>query len=229
MNSNQKTPLLVTVADPSAVTTPGRSKPGNAKPIASATVRALNDMPELHDLANLFPPMSARAKAALTADIKQNGQQVPIILLDGKIIDGRHRAQVCVELGLAIKAVDYVGETDPSDVVWSHNSVRRDISQSQRGIVAAARVNYPRSGGRLPQTQKGAAERENEPGNLTDFVSERRVLTTKQAALAVGVNPRTVTAGNAVCASKNMRLIEAVKQGHIAIEPAAKIARRPNR
>ena len=51
------------------------------------------------------------------------------------------------------------------------------------------------------------------------------MLTTKEAALAVGVDPRTVTAGNAVCASKNKRLIEAVRSGNIAIEPAAKIAR----
>ena len=235
MNSNHKTPLLVTVADPSAAVTADsttastatqkRTKAGTIKPTAAALVRTLEGMPEMHDLADLFPPMSARAKAALSVDIKENGQQVPIVLWEGKVNDGRHRAQVCFELGLPIQAIDYEGELDPPDLVWSLNASRRDITQSQLGIVAALKRNYPRKGGRLPVTKKILNEGQNEVGNLTDFVSERAALTTKQAAQAVGVDPRTVTSGNTVCASKNSRLIEAVKAGHIAIEPAAKIAR----
>ena len=235
MDLNQTTSSIITVSTPSpaliaastrsASTPPVRGKAGAVKPSAAAAVRSLNDMPELHPLASLFPAMSVRAKAALAADIKQNGQQVPIILWEGKVVDGRHRAQVCLELGIPITAIDYAGELDPLDLVWSLNAVRRDITQSQRGIVAAERVNYPRSGGRLPAKQKVADEGQCEVGNLTDLSSPSRVLTTKQAAQAVGVDPRTVTSGNAVCASKSKRLIEAVKAGHIAIEPAAKIAR----
>ena len=124
MNSNQTTPLRVAVADPSAaltaasttveVVTQTRTKPGTVKPTVAALVRTLNGMPEMHELANLFPAMSARAKAALSADIKQNGQQVPIILWEGKVVDGRHRAQVCLELGIPITAIDYAGDSTHS-------------------------------------------------------------------------------------------------------------------
>src|SRR5205814_501562 len=52
-----------------------------------------------HELAKMFPPMSAEEKRDLAADIKRNGLLEPIITYDGKILDGVHRAAACLNAG----------------------------------------------------------------------------------------------------------------------------------
>lgn len=44
------------------------------------------------ELSNIFPAMTSDETRELEADIKKNGLLEPIILLDGKIPDGYHRA-----------------------------------------------------------------------------------------------------------------------------------------
>jgi hypothetical protein len=46
---------------------------------------------ESHPLADIFPPMTKAELAALAEDIKANGLQLPIVLFEGKILDGRSR------------------------------------------------------------------------------------------------------------------------------------------
>jgi ParB-like chromosome segregation protein Spo0J len=44
-----------------------------------------------HPIAELMPNMSTGGYEALKAGIKEHGQEVPILLLNGQILDGRHR------------------------------------------------------------------------------------------------------------------------------------------
>ena len=54
---------------------------------------------ETHPTADLFPALDAVTYEQLKADIEKNGQLEPIWLdKDGKIIDGRHRYQACLDL-----------------------------------------------------------------------------------------------------------------------------------
>ena len=46
---------------------------------------------DIHELCKLFPVMSGEQFDALIEDIRDNGLQSPIILFEGKILDGRHR------------------------------------------------------------------------------------------------------------------------------------------
>lgn len=74
--------------------------------------------------------------AELAADIRQNGQMVPIELFDGKIIDGRRRYAACGVAGVQPKFRD-VSPADPIAYVVSLNIHRRHLTVSQRSVVAA--------------------------------------------------------------------------------------------
>ncbi|WNC88817.1 ParB N-terminal domain-containing protein [Paraburkholderia sp. FT54] len=65
---------------------------------------------ELHPLCTLFPRLEGTEFDALKADIKTNGQLQPIVIHDGKILDGGNRYRACIELGIS----PLIAERDPS-------------------------------------------------------------------------------------------------------------------
>jgi ParB-like chromosome segregation protein Spo0J len=46
---------------------------------------------EFHPIANVWPMLDDDALKALADDIRANGQSVPIVTYEGKILDGRNR------------------------------------------------------------------------------------------------------------------------------------------
>jgi hypothetical protein len=55
----------------------------------------MNDHLEPHELALLFPPLGPGGAQELAANIKLNGLQNPIVLYEGKILDGVQRNRAC--------------------------------------------------------------------------------------------------------------------------------------
>jgi hypothetical protein len=51
-----------------------------------------------HEIADIFPMMTASEFAALKRDIQENGLLEPIELYEGKVIDGRNRYRACYEM-----------------------------------------------------------------------------------------------------------------------------------
>ena len=47
---------------------------------------------EVHELSKIFPPMSDEDFAELKQDIAKNGLLNPIVLHEGQVLDGAHRA-----------------------------------------------------------------------------------------------------------------------------------------
>jgi hypothetical protein len=72
----------------------------------------------------------------LKSDIEANGQRRPVLLLDGQILDGRHRARACEELGLQTRYETWSGP-DPVGFVLSENLHRRHLTPSQKAMIAA--------------------------------------------------------------------------------------------
>lgn len=92
---------------------------------------------EVHEYAKLFPPMSEEEFEELVEDIRQNGQLEPIIVYEGKILDGRNRYNACLKLGIKPKMIDYNGESlDPLNFVISKNIKRRHLTASQKALLA---------------------------------------------------------------------------------------------
>lgn len=152
---------------------------------------------EFHPLANLFPLMEGADFDEFVADIKANGQREPIIVHEGKILEGRNRWRATQELAIEPILEEYMPELDgesPMAFVMSRNLHRRHLSAGQRAMVVAR------------------MEASSERGEKQDM-----------AALA-HVDRKTLYQAGVVLENASPELVKAVDQGHIAVSLAAKAA-----
>lgn len=105
---------------------------------------------EGHRLANYFPAIENEEFDELVEDIKKNGQINPIIMYEGKILDGKNRYRVCQKLGIEPITKEYDGD-DPVGFVISINIHRRHLTESQRAMLATKM---------LPELEKQSKEKE---------------------------------------------------------------------
>jgi hypothetical protein len=87
-----------------------------------------------HPLADLFPLITGDAFHDLVADIKANGLRQPIVLYEGKILDGRNRYAAYLAGADSFEQshfVNYTGD-DPRGFVISMNVHRRHLDQQQK-------------------------------------------------------------------------------------------------
>jgi ParB-like chromosome segregation protein Spo0J len=88
---------------------------------------------EPHPLANLFPLMEGAEFDEFVVDIKTNGLHEPIVLFDGKILDGRNRYRACLAADVEPDVIDGDGWIDdPATYVISANIRRRHLNTEQR-------------------------------------------------------------------------------------------------
>jgi len=112
---------------------------------------------EIHEAATMFPTWSEADFALLVEDMKQNGQRLPIVLYDGKVLEGVHRYRACKVLGLKPKT-RVVRDIDPYAYVWSLNGCRRDLPPA---VKAAIRLRIEKASGewqRLAEERKAYAD-----------------------------------------------------------------------
>lgn len=176
---------------------------------------------EFHPVADIFPMMSEREFADLTADIAEHGLREPVWLhRDGRIIDGRNRYLACQEAGLPPVFRSYEGDDSKLvALVVSLNLHRRHLNESQRAMVAARIANLGHGGDRRP-TDQGA----NLPLE-TGFTGPG--VTNAVAADLLNVSERTVKDARRVQESGVPELASRVEAGDVAVSTAAEIARAP--
>lgn len=93
---------------------------------------------EVHEIATLFPVMSEVDADHLRASLVQEGQLQEILVFEGKILDGRHRYQTCLELGIEPRIREFQGSYEEA---FSHsvalNLGRRHLTTVQRAAAGA--------------------------------------------------------------------------------------------
>jgi len=94
-----------------------------------------------HEIADIFPLMNPKEFKELKEDIKQNGLMSPVIIYEGKILDGRNRYNACNELGVRIITDEYIGK-DALQYVMSTNLKRRNLTDSQKAVVGIKYKKY---------------------------------------------------------------------------------------
>ena len=158
-----------------------------------------------HEFAEIFPMMSGKEFKELKEDIKQYGQQEPIILFEGKILDGRNRYNACEELGIKPKLKEYDGK-DALQYVMSTNLKRRHLTDSQKAIVGRRyKVYYAK---RYPQGQ-----------HQVELVPPEKAR--DRAGEVVGVSGRYIDMAEEVIEQKP-ELEEKIMSGEITVKQAAR-------
>ena len=162
---------------------------------------------QFHDLANVFPLIEGDEFAGLVADIGKQGLLEAIVLLDGKILDGRNRYRACVEAGVEPHFEEFDGE-DPVAFVVSKNVARRHLDESQRALAAA----------RIATLQNGQCK-------LASPIGEGR--SQAEAAQILNVGKRSVERARDVLDQGEATLVKAVEQGKVSVSAAADVATLP--
>ena len=91
----------------------------------------------MHELVTLFPPMSDFEYEALKDDIAMFGIHQPVAVWQGQVIDGRNRYRAALELGIEPPLRYLDNDVNPVDFVLSANMGRRNLDETQRGMVMA--------------------------------------------------------------------------------------------
>jgi hypothetical protein len=151
---------------------------------------------EPHPAASIFPMMSNEDFTALKEDIRAHGQLEDVVLLDGKVLDGRHRLRACRELGIAPRRCELTECDDPIACVLSKNLHRRHLSQSQRAQCAADVAKLRKGGDRKSDDFKGS----NDPSIA-------------EAAKAFQVSEPSVKRAKHVSDHGDKAVVDAVKAG----------------
>ena len=122
----------------------------------------------------------------LTADIEKHGQQDPILIFDGQILDGWHRYLACQRLGIEPKTTTFEGTLEDAwEIVKSRNVKRRDLTPLDRARVALRRAEATKGG--QPGNQNASKQSPNE-GLLITLRSGLPRVTRQQACDSVGAS-----------------------------------------
>ena len=99
----------------------------------------------IHPLADLLPQMPENEYLHFRDDIKARGLKEDIWVLNGQVVDGRHRYRARRELGIEPTFRELPPETDEQAIVGlvlSLNVWRHHLDQSQRSMIAARLETY---------------------------------------------------------------------------------------
>lgn len=172
-------------------------------PIAANGANTSPPPARFHPFANIFPMVAEDQLQELAQDIKDRGLLDPIVLHQGKILDGRCRYLACEITEVELKFQDYVGD-DPLSYVVSCNLRRRHLSESQRAMVAA----------KVADLKRGANQ-------------HSEGLPIGRAAAMLNVSERSVARAKKVLHQGSPELVSAVEGGELPVSAAAEVSRMP--
>ena len=196
-----------------------------------------------HPAATRFPMMDEARLAELVESIRTHGQQVPILLYEDQVLDGRNRARACEMLGIDPRCEQWSGG-NPYLHVWALNGTRRDLEPGQR---CAIRLDIQQASGAWEAEQEARRAKANEaradaaraqianqprgsggrvePGPVSGDTApgpDRRARV--DLAAAAGVSPATAARVLAL-ANKRPDLIAEVRAGTLSLPDATRAAR----
>jgi ParB-like nuclease domain len=131
--------------------------------------------------------MPPQERQELKESIQQHGQLYPVVVSEGKVVDGRHRYEICLELGIEPRTIDFSEQQKAAGVkltveefIFDSNMKRRHLTTSQRAAIAAEFANM-RQGERTDLTPSDSCPKvsQEKAGELLK-VSSKSVRRAKQ-------------------------------------------------
>lgn len=174
---------------------------------------------DLHPACAALPELSPERFAEMVESIREHGQEDPIVVHDGQVLDGRHRLRACAEAGVEPRFEEWDGRGGSPVGFIALKQIRRDMTKSQRAMWAAEHV--------LPAEEQKAAERKEAtqirdgappdgPGNSSGTGEAR-----DRAGEAAGVSGRSVGEAKKLRDS-NAALTDEVRAGRLSLAEAAR-------
>jgi DNA-binding transcriptional regulator YdaS (Cro superfamily) len=154
--------------------------------------------------------MSAEELDALTADIKEHGQRLPILIQGERIIDGRKRYEACKRLGIEPVIVRLKEGADDLAAARSLNLLRTHYSTNERAMYAATLATLAH--GHVQSQRDTSAD-----GS-----------TQAEAAARLGVSPVSVSRAKKIQREGIPALVNAVERGEVSLAAGARIAKLPH-
>ncbi|SHE67176.1 N6-adenosine-specific RNA methylase IME4 [Kaistia soli DSM 19436] len=206
--------------------------------------------PAFHPLANLFPLIEGEAFAELVADIAARGLEDPIVLHEGKILDGRNRFRACQAAGVAPRFTIFGLAAEPSSFMiraalaglplTDHEMRLTPIDLGElpadftvAGVPGADALGYVISKNmhrrHLDASQRAlvaARLATMRPGRPSEK-AEISAISQREAAEVMKVDRASVQSARAVLDHGASELIEAVERGDIAVSAAADLSALP--
>ena len=162
---------------------------------------------EPHPISKRWRPFTDEEFAPFLDDVARHGVIVPVVIYEGMILDGVHRATAAELAGMSCPTVPYTG-AQPERFAAAMNDRRRQQQAGELALEAAGLVTTSVAGG-------------------GDQRPEHRVeaVTVEQAAASKGLSRTTVSEARTVVRCADPELIEAVRSGETSISDGARRAR----
>ena len=169
--------------------------------------------------------MTDEEQKALADDITNSGLLQPVTIHEGKILDGVNRATACEKTGVKLRTELLADGVDPVAFVVAQNIHRRQLSATQRAVIAAKLM--PHFAAEAAARKRALSGTRSNPDGSTPEVAENLPEPAEQgearekAAAAAGANPRYVS--DVVRLQREApELFQAVETGYMSIPKALK-------
>lgn len=158
---------------------------------------------EAHPIAGLMPVINAADFGSLVESMEQEGflPDHPILLYQGKILDGRSRHAAAIKTGRTPVFREFSGD-DPLAYVFSANMARRHLTASQKAFAIAGLADYYQKHFKAPEFRK-----------FSHFLAEKANVSARSIERAIQIRKKGTP-----------RLQEAVEAGTIKLGRAELIA-----
>lgn len=184
---------------------------------------------EAHPAADIFPIMDDKALESLAEDIKAHGQLEPILVWEGKILDGRNRYLACVKAGKDPYILDAplstISGRTPTEWVVSHNLHRRHLTTGQKAMIAVKILPRIEAETKAREAARKATGSVTTPADRPP-TGKRAPESADKAANLVGTSGRAVKRATRV-AKADPKLAERVEAGDVSLDAAEQSIKGP--
>lgn len=167
---------------------------------------------EYHEYANIYRMLPEDELQKMAKSIAKKGQVLPIILYEGKILDGRNRYKACGIAGVEPRIEEYTGD-DPIGLIASLNDHRRHDDVTERAMVGARMANlvHGGQGGKLKSS--------------TETLSP--IITIDRAAELSGSSRANIKRAKPIVTTGIPELQDMVDAGDVSIRAGSEVAKLP--
>lgn len=218
-SATEATPDTALVAD-------GEPSDESTEPEAEAPA---SSMP-VHPAAAIFPMMCTADLKKLADNIKEFGLREPIVVFEGRIVDGRNRKAACVLAGIEPTYREWDGEGSLVAWILSVNLHRRHLTDTQRAMIGArAREAFAAEA----EERRNAKLVQNKGSTVSADLRYRELSRGEEgksaevAAAQLQVSTRAVEQASAVIAKGSEALVEALTSGAVSLDAASTVASLP--